>query len=260
MPASRWPYLDHAGVLAIAHRGASGGDIPENSMEAFAHARALGCSHLETDVHATRDGVLVAFHDARLDRLTDGTGAIAERDWADLAGVRIAGRAAIPRLEEVLSTWPDARVNIDTKSERAAALLPTVLTRLGAVERVCVGSFSDARIASVRRALGPSLCTSMGPRAVARLFFGRYGLPQGRPAAACVQIPEYWHGIRLAAPGLVARAHDLGLQVHVWTINEPEAMRRLLDIGVDGIVTDRIDVLRKILAEPRRNPAGGAAK
>jgi glycerophosphoryl diester phosphodiesterase len=248
VPARRWPYLDHPGPLAIAHRGGGDGSRPENSMAAFAEALALGYSHLETDAHATRDGVLVAFHDDALDRLTDGRGRIADLDWADVARARIDGIAPIPRLEEVLDAWPHAFVNIDPKSDSAAALLPDLLLRTGALHRICIGSFSDARLAGLRATLGPELCTSMGPREVARTFFGRWGFPNGRIDAACVQIPERWHGIRLASPGFVAHAHALGLPVHVWTVNDPARMAWLLDIGVDGIVTDRIETLKELLA------------
>jgi glycerophosphoryl diester phosphodiesterase len=242
-----WPYLDHPRPLAIAHRGGGDGTRAENSMAAFEASRALGYRYVETDAHATRDGVLVAFHDDALDRLTDARGAIADLDWADVARARIAGREPIPRLEEVLTTWPDLRVNIDPKSDRAAALLPDLVRRTGALERICVGSFSDRRIASLRAALGPDLCTSMGPWAVAALFFSRFGWPMGAPRAGCIQIPEAWNGIRLAAPGVVERAHELGLQVHVWTVNDVEAMERLIDIGVDGLITDRLELLREVL-------------
>ncbi|SEM24237.1 glycerophosphoryl diester phosphodiesterase [Streptacidiphilus jiangxiensis] len=255
----RHPYLDHPGPLAFAHRGGSLGG-PENSMAAFARAVRLGYRYLETDVHTTADGVLVAFHDERLERVTDGTGAIAQLPWRTVSAARIAGREAIPTLEELLDAFPEARFNIDVKAPAAVRPLVDAVRRTNAWDRVCAGSFSEARLAAVRAAAGPRLATSAGPRAVAAvrlrsLTGGR--LPLARSArrhAICLQVPERLTGGGDTGPRLVDRAfietaHALGLQVHVWTVNEAERIRSLLDLGVDGIMTDRIDTLRDVLTE-----------
>ncbi|MDP1820718.1 MAG: glycerophosphodiester phosphodiesterase [Acidimicrobiales bacterium] len=250
MPANAaWPYLDSPGPIPFAHRGGAS-EAPENTMPAFEHAVRLGYRYLETDVHLTADGALVAFHDDRLDRVTDGTGEIAALPWAVVQQAKVDGREPIPLLEELLGAWPDVRLNIDPKHDRAAAPLAAVLRRTAALHRVCVGAFSDRRISVVRSLAGPGLCTSMGPRQVAALVSASRGLPgAGRLFAPCAQLPPRQGRIPLVTERLVATAHRHGIQVHVWTIDDPTEMRRLLDLGVDGIMTDRPQILKDVLVQ-----------
>jgi glycerophosphoryl diester phosphodiesterase len=248
VPRSPWPFLDHPGPLPFAHQGGAG-DHPENTMAAFEHAVSLGYRYLETDVHATADGVLVAFHDDDLDRVTDRGGRIGDLPWAEVERARVAGSHAIPLLEDLLGTWPDARVNIDPKHDAGVGPLVEVLRRTNAVARVCIGAFSDRRLARVRRQLGPDLCTSLGPGGIARLKMAGRRLPTGRLPAACAQVPVRTRGVTVLDARLVAEAHRRGLQVHVWTIDDPQEMTRLLDLGVDGIMTDRPAVLKQVLQE-----------
>ncbi|MFI9273126.1 glycerophosphodiester phosphodiesterase [Kitasatospora sp. NPDC052896] len=255
------PFLDHPGPLAFAHRGGALGR-PENSFAAFEAAVALGYRYLETDVHATSDGVLVAFHDTHLDRVTDRTGAIAELPWAVVSEARIAGTEPIPLLADLLDAFPEARFNIDVKAARAVSPLVEVVRRTGAWNRVCVGGFSDTRLAAVRALAGPALATSLGPREVLRLRLRSLAGPllpgRGTPwPAVCAQVPERHRGIRLVDRAFVRAAHRTGLQVHVWTVDDPTRIRALLDLGVDGIMADRIDVLRDVLRERGRWTAGG---
>lgn len=254
MSPSRFAFCDSDGPIAMAHRGFSL-DGRENSMVAFAAAVDLGLRFLETDVHATRDGVLLAFHDARLDRVTDGHGAIADQPWSVVSKVRIAGVEPIPRLEEVLDAWPDVRVNIDVKASGAIQPLVQVIGRTNAIDRVCVASFSGRRRAAVRRALGPRLATSVGPARTATWRLGG-ALPGAAGSvltrlalrgAAAVQVPVRAGPLAVVTEDSLARAHEAGLQVHVWTVNEPAEMHRLLDLGVDGVITDRADLLRAVL-------------
>jgi glycerophosphoryl diester phosphodiesterase len=242
----RWPFLDHPGPLAFAHRGGAG-DWPENTMPAFEHAVRLGYRYLETDVHATADGVLLAFHDDHLDRVTDRTGEIAALPWAEVATARVDGREPIPLLEDLLGAFPDAMVNIDPKDDRAVEPLIAALRRCDAVERVCVGSFSDERIRRLRLRLGAGLCTSMGPRAVARLRLDALSGRVHPSPAGCVQVPVQARGVTVTNAAVVRAAHRAGLQVHVWTIDDPAEMHRLLDLGVDGLMTDRPAVLKEVL-------------
>ena len=255
MPSQRpakFPYLQHDGLLAFAHRGGAG-NWPENTMPAFQGAVDLGYRYIETDVHATRDGVLLAFHDDQLDRVTDRVGVIAEMDFAEVAKARVSGVEPIPRLEELLLAWPEVRINIDPKRDNAVEPLIRVLRGSAALDRVCVTSFSDARTRAVREALGPDLCTGLGPRGTTRLRFsswsGPLGFLWGGFAEGCAQIPVVQKGIRLVDRALVDRAHESGLQVHVWTIDEPAEMNRLIDLGVDGLMTDRPAVLKTVLME-----------
>ena len=243
---SRWPFLDHPGVLAFAHRGGAG-DWPENTMPAFEGAVALGYRYLETDVHATADGVLLAFHDDRLDRVTDGRGLIADLTWAEVRGALVDGREPIPLLTDILEAWPHARVNIDPKDDGAVPVLAEVIRRTGSVDRVCCGAFSDSRLARLRRLVGPGLCTSLGPRATARLRAASFRLPCGPLPGPCVQVPHRYRGRALVDERFVAAAHGRDLQVHVWTVDEPDEMEELLDLGVDGIMTDRPAVLKGVL-------------
>ena len=240
------PFLDHEGPIAFAHRGGAG-DWPENSMEAFAAAVELGYRYVETDAHVTADGVVVAFHDDRLDRVTDRSGAIAELDWSVVSRARIDGRAPIPLLSELLSSWPELRVNIDPKHDEVVEPLADLLQRSGALDRVCIGSFSDRRLERLRALFGDRVCTSLGPRGVADLRVSSLGIPRPQPAAQCVQVPPSMRGVPLVDRRFVERCHRLDLAVHVWTIDDPDEMERLLDLGVDGIMTDRPVVLRETL-------------
>lgn len=241
-----WAFLDHAGPLAFAHRGGAG-DWPENTMPAFEHAVGLGYRYLETDVHATADGVLLAFHDDRLDRVTDRTGAIAALPFSVVAEARVDGREPIPLLEDLLGAFPDARVNIDPKHDDSVEPLIEVLERTAAVDRVCIGAFSDARLRTLRARLGPGLCTSMGPKEVARLRLDAISGRVHPTPTGCVQIPESFRGVTVTNAAVVRAAHRAGLQVHVWTVDDPAAMNRLLDLGVDGLMTDRPAALKEVL-------------
>lgn len=242
----RHPFLEHDGPLAIAHRGGAG-EQPENSMAAFAAAVDLGFRWVETDAHVTADGVVVAFHDDELDRVTDAVGVIAELPWSVVSKARIDGVAPIPLLEDLLGAWPDLRVNIDPKHDEVVEPLADLLQRCRVLDRVCVGSFSDRRLERLRAQFGPRICTSLGPRGVAALRVGSLGLRRSLPAANCVQVPTHARGLPLVDRRFVARAHAEGLAVHVWTIDDPAEMDRLLDLGVDGIMTDRPAELRAVL-------------
>jgi glycerophosphoryl diester phosphodiesterase len=244
-----YPYLDHEGPIAMAHRG--GALHPdnlgyENSLRAFAHAVKLGYTYLETDLHATSDGKVVAFHDHRLDRVTDRSGTIAQLPWSEVSKARINGHEPIPLLTDVLEEFPQARLNLDIKADNGVDPAADVLRAAGAIDRVCVSSFSQARVQRIRRELGPRLATGFGQNEIARLRFAPFRLSS---PGACLQIPEVYGRIRVLTPGLLRRAHALGKQVHVWTVDEPARMHRLLDAGVDGIITDRTDLLRDVLVE-----------
>ncbi len=261
-------FLDYPRPAAFAHRGGAA-HAPENSWRAFEHAVGLGYRYLETDVQATLDGVLIAFHDRTLDRLTGRPGRIARMPQREVARALIGGTEPIPLLEDLLGAWPDARFNIDVKDAPAIQPLAEVLRRTRAWERVCITSFSASRLRSVRRMLDRPVCMALsplgaavvrwggprGPRDSSRPGPGRPGGPLAgrgaypalaerlaRAGARCAQVPA-----GLATPAFVARAHALGLHVHAWTVNDPAVMRRLLAGGVDGIMTDETVALRDVL-------------
>lgn len=252
---TRRAFLDWPHPIPFAHRGGAGG-WPENTMPAFEAAIGLGFRYVETDVHVTADGVLVAFHDEVLDRVTDRTGRIDRLPWAEVRraqvmapvrGMAARPEAGIPLLEDLLGTWPDLRVNIDPKHDRAVRPLLAVLARTGAEDRVCIGAFSDRRLARVRRLSRNRLCTSMGPLEVTRLGLAARGLPAGRFSGACVQVPVRVRGRTLVDARFLDAAHRRSLPVHVWTVDDRAEMERLLDLGVDGIMTDQPAVLKDVL-------------
>ncbi|HEV2373620.1 MAG TPA: glycerophosphodiester phosphodiesterase family protein [Streptosporangiaceae bacterium] len=271
-------FLDRPGPLAFAHRGGAA-HAPENSWRAFQHAVDQGYEYLETDVQATADGVLIAFHDRTLTRVTGVPGRIARLKYAEIADARIDGTEPIPLMEDLLSAWPTARFNIDVKDAGAIEPLAAVLHRTNAWDRVCVVSFSYTRLRATRRALGRPVCMAASPFGNAVVRFGprSQGASVGphrpggtapappadpaRPRAAgaaaparrmaawldrtwmrCTQIP-----VSVATEPFLARAHALGLPVHVWTVNDRPTMERLLDMGVDGIMTDETQTLREVL-------------
>jgi glycerophosphoryl diester phosphodiesterase len=250
-----YPFLDDDGpVLAFAHRG--GARHPElsgleNTRAAFAHAIGLGYRYLETDVHVTRDGVLVAFHDALLERMTDGAGSVEELGTAELSELRVGGREPVPTLLTLVSAFPEARFNIDVKSVGAAAALAAFVHEHGLAERVLVGSFSGRRLRRFRRLAGPGVATSASPGEVAAYVVlpARLARLVTRRSPAALQVPHRRGPLVVASSRLVRRAHRAGLQVHVWTVDDPDEMRRLLDRGVDGLMTDRTDILRGVLGE-----------
>lgn len=259
--ASDFAYFDQSGPIAMAHRGGAG-YAPnvglENTVGAFRRAVDMGYHYLETDVHATSDGELVAFHDTHLDRVTDVEGAIVDLPYAAVRDARINGTDAVPLLTELLEEFPTTRLNIDIKAD--SALTPTVqaIQRHAAVARVCIGSFSERRVRAARKALGPSLATAAGQVGTGLLRFAPQVVSRMlHTPAPVLQIPST-HRVRgrdltLVTPGLVDVAHRLGKQVHVWfhagSTEDATEMHRLLDLGVDGIVTDHIDVLRDVLLD-----------
>lgn len=239
------PFLDHGGPIAFAHRGGAEAH-PENTERAFRHAVELGYTHIETDVHVTRDGVAIAFHDERLDRVTDRDGVIAELTWAEVRAARVAGTDEILRLDELFEAFPDTYINLDPKHEAAVAPLATTILRTGAVERVCVGSFSDRRIDRVRRLVGDRLAISAGPRRITALLARSYRLPIPLRGVVAAQVPVRAGRVEIVTPRFLHAAHRRGLHVHVWTVNDAAEMERLLDLGVDGIMTDRPESLRDV--------------
>ena len=249
------PFLDTPRPHAFAHRGGAA-HAAENSWTAFEHAVKLGYSYLETDARATSDGRLMAFHDRTLDRVTDGSGPIGSRTYQEVKALRVAGSEPIPLVEDLLGAWPGMRFNIDLKDEPGIALLAVVLRRTGAWDRVCVTSFSGNRLRVARALLDRPVCMATSPAVIAAVRYSLGGTSQGRDGTGllarrlarwqvrCAQVPA-----RVASGSFVRRAHALGLDVHVWTINDRAEMIRLLDQGADGIMTDDIGLLREVLIE-----------
>ena len=255
-PHTGLPFLDagrdDGAVLAFAHRG--GARHPElvgleNTLLAFEHAVELGYRYLETDVHVTTDGVLLAFHDDVLDRVTQSVGSIATSSYDVLAGALIGGREPIPSMPDLLEHFPHTSFNIDIKSEAAVTVLAALVERMGVHDRVCVGSFSERRLGRFRSLVSRPVATSYGPVGVALSRFAPRRVADlvlaGRGDA--LQVPHRLRGVTIVTDRFVRRAHAAGRPVHVWTVDDPTEMHTLLDLGVDGLMTDRTDVLRDVL-------------
>lgn len=245
-------YFDHAGgVIALAHRGFSRDGL-ENSMAAFGAAVDLGFRYVETDAHGTKDGRAVALHDATLDRTTDGHGNVADLSWTEVSVAKIGGVEPVPLLEDLLGTWPDLRVNIDVKGASGITPVADAIERTRAHHRVCIASFSTQRREATVALLSRPVATSAGTREAAAFFAGGFiGANMAAPLVAvdAVQVPVTLGPFPLLTRRHIELAHTAGKQVHVWTINERQEMERLIALGVDGIVSDKADVLKDVLVK-----------
>lgn len=254
------PYFAGPRPRAYAHRGWHTGDLDgcENTLAAFRRAVAEGFAYLELDVHASADGVAVVHHDVALDRTTDGTGRLSEHTAAELAQVRVRGKEPLPLLAEVLEELPDTRITIELKSLAAVGPTLTAVDAARAWDRVCVGGFEQAWVDAARRGGGERLCTSMAKRDILALRARAWARDVvGWPPISgdVAHVPVSAGPIRVVDASLLRTAHAHGREVHVWTINAPERMRRLLDLGVDGLLSDRPDLLRDVLRERGEWPA-----
>jgi len=231
-------------IRAYAHRGGAA-EATENSIEAFRRAIGLGYAHLETDVRPTSDGVAVLHHDASLDRTTDQRGRVSALTWDRVRRARLADGTSPLRLEELLEEFPGVHVNLDVKESGSVLAMVDAVRRCAAHERICVTSFSARRLDRARDLLPDGVETAAHPGEVLALR----ALPRftALPRASRIQVPVSAFGVSLTSATFIARAHRLGLAVDVWTIDDVDEMHRLLDLGVDGIMTDAPTVLRDVL-------------
>jgi glycerophosphoryl diester phosphodiesterase len=253
MAARTHPFFDHDGPLPLAHQG-GGGEEVENSMAAFANAAALGYRCLDVDLQATSDGVLVAHHDDSLERLTGLDVAVGNRSWAEVAELRLPNGEPLARFDDLLDAHPDARWNIEVKTNEAIDPVVELVRRRNLEQRVCLNTFSDVRMWRLRwaaSALAPAYSTPIAAtlwlKVTSYLPFALPALPW--PTTHATQAPVRDKGVPVLDERYIRRAHRVGLTVIVWTIDEPDEMHRLLDLGVDGILTDRPSTLREVLEE-----------
>lgn len=228
----------------FAHRGGSRIG-PENTITAFDRGLAAGADGLELDVRLSRDGVVVVHHDELLDRTTGATGPLKDRTAAELA------RLDVPTLRDVLARYPGRRIIVELKEERAdlARAVVDEVHRANATAHACLGSFSVPTLRAAR-ALDPRIATSAGTMEVRMaLYRSWFYLSPGRVPYQAFQVPETSDSTRVVSPRFVRLAHKAGLAVQVWTVDEPEDIRRLLDWGVDGIISDRPDVASQVVRD-----------
>jgi glycerophosphoryl diester phosphodiesterase len=254
------PFLDATTPLLFAHRG--GGKLwPENTLAAFEGALALGITFLETDVHLTRDGVLVAHHDRDVDRTTNGAGAIRDLRYLEVsrldAGYRFSedGRAfpwrnrglTIPRLVDVFALSKRARLNVEIKPKGRAVVrkLWELVDGHGFHDRILVAAENDPQVRRFRRCSGGRVATGSGLHESLKFWAAsRIGVERLlRPPFDALQVPATYKGLTVVDRKLISAAHGAGIQVHVWTVDDPPEMRRLLNLGVDGLMSDRPDRL-----------------
>lgn len=243
-------FLEGAPPRIIAHRGLAL-EAPENTLLAFLKALSAGATHLETDVHASADGVAVVSHDPDLSRVAGRSVEVGRLTMAELRRIPLGEGQGFCSLAEALDAFPEARFNIDVKDERAALPAVTAIREARATGRVLITSFSRERRRAVADAF-PGVATSPSvPEFVPALLSAKLGLAglvrRHLRGFAAVQVPERRGPVRVVTPRMVRAVHAAGAEVHVWTVNDPAAMTRLLDLGVDGIVTDRCDVLKGLV-------------
>jgi glycerophosphoryl diester phosphodiesterase len=252
------PYLSAEYPLRFAHRG-SRVLWPENTAEAFQGAVDLGYTYIETDVRITRDAVVVVFHDGTLERTTNGSGRVDQWDLEDLQRLDAAwwfeernefpwrGKSVrIRTLAEVFETWPDVHFNIDLKGSGMEWAVADVIKRHDREDSTLVGSFVDRRVAKFRRITQGAIPVAAGPSAVAAMFAASRIARTVRRRVAAYQLPFDYKCLPLDRK-LIDAIHRSGAQVHAWTVNEAADMNRLLDLGVDGIVSDRPDTLNEVM-------------
>lgn len=254
------PVLSGSDPIAAAHRG-SRELWPENTMPAFQGAVDLGFTWIETDLHLTSDGVLVTFHDDTLDRCTDQSGQIGERSTSELQSVNAGHgfsidddypnrdeRVPIPTLEEVVTSFPAANFILDMKAPGLERHLVEFILRNSLQDRVIVGSFNDGRIKTFRHLTRGQVATSSGPLETIKVRAKSWVRRPARTLADVFQVPVK-RGIRVVDTAFITSAHKADKYVHVWTINERVEMERLLDLGVDGLITDRPDTLAEVFQD-----------
>lgn len=234
--------------LAFAHRG--GNEFaPENSFRAFKSAVDIGYKYLETDVHLTKDGFLIAFHDDTLDRVTDKSGLIRDLTLSEIKKAKIAGTDEIPLLSELLNSFTNCFFNIDCKVDETVQPLINLINNKDFINRVCIGSFSQKRINFIRKSLGKEVKTSMGPAEVILSKFLSYTSLGYNFKSSYTSIPIRRYGINLLDERNINYLKSNNQKVIAWTINDEDQMKMLINIGIDGIMTDNLTLLKKVLIE-----------
>ncbi|WP_040312759.1 glycerophosphodiester phosphodiesterase family protein [Gleimia coleocanis] len=235
----------NASPLVIAHRGGAL-VAPENSWESLEYCADNGFHYVETDAHLSADGEVILVHDPVLDRVSNGSGLVAEHTWEELSQLRINDSASgFVRLADALDRFPQLFFNIDAKEDEVSLAMVDVIRAHNATDRVCLASFSSTRLADIR-AYAPEIATSLGQTEVGRLWSAAqltvpakyFKVPGPVDSVVAVQVPLSLGPVKIVTPRFVAHAHKHGLAVHVWTLNTEEEILEALDAGADGIVTD----------------------
>ncbi len=232
--------------LPIAHRGGNT-DFTENTIEAFRRARELGYRCIELDVQLSLDGVVYVYHDTNFKRLLHLDKNFSETSSEEIDTFLINGKYKIPRLEHIFNLFPDLIFNIDAKSWDVVEPLAEVIRSSNSLSRVHIASFSDRRVRYLSKLLNDKVKTVAGVSQVIKFVFGFLTGIMFKFSADFIQVPESKFGIKLVSTRSIKYAHMIGILMHVWTINEEEKMRSLIELGVDGIMTDHCKKLKDVL-------------
>ena len=238
-------YLNYSGLAVLAHRGGSIESL-ENTIESFHYSISLGCKFIETDVQVSSDGIPYIFHDETLKRLTGISKKFSSLDSNEIDRLRIFKSHKIPRLDEALKTFPDTYFQIDVKTDEVAMPALDVIYQRNAQDRVCIASFNSKRLLRVHNKY-PDICLSMGPNEVGKMLLSSYGLYKNNIIGDCLQIPIYYYGIKVVTKRFVDFIHNKGLKICVWTINDEKTFKTLIEMKVDGIITDKPKLLYEVL-------------
>ena len=246
-------YMNSSNIVPIAHRGASLA-AAENTFESFRKAFDLGYRVIETDIHSSKDGTAYIFHDNTLERLTGESLKISDLKDVDIDDLKVNKSSIIPRLSNVFEEFPEGLFNLDAKTWEATIPITNTIKKMGCSSRVCIGSFNDKRIDAIIRELGLETCHSMGTSNVIKFYLGaQLGIEQ-HFTAQCIQLPVKQFGISLVTQTILRHARKLGIKIHFWTINNPKVMQKLLELNVDGIMTDDCVLLKKTMEEKHKWP------
>jgi len=232
----------------FVHRG---GDEKktENTLEAFQYSSDLGFTFMETDVQFTKDGQVVVFHDIDLKRIAGLEKKISELSLKEIKSIDLIGGGKIPTLDDLLSSFKNLRFNIDIKVDSAVDKTVDIIKSHDALNRTCLAAFSSKRLNRIRLLAGKGACTSMGQLEVSKLIMRSWGLPFDKQLGMCAQVPTTQWGIPVVTQAFIEEAHRQDKLVHVWTIDDPEEMRNLIKKSVDGLMTDKPSILKKVLIE-----------
>jgi len=240
-------YLDYDGLKVLAHRGGAE-ESYENTTESFEYSQSLGCEFIETDVQVSSDGIPYIFHDDDLKRILNKEVRFDSLSSNEIDDLSIFNSCKIPKLSDTLLRFPNLCFQIDFKTDEVVMPALDVINEMNVFDRVCIASFNSKRLQNVR-SVYPDLCISMGPNEVFKTLLASFNLYKGDIPGDCLQIPMSYYGIKIVSKRFVDFVHSRGLKIMIWTINDIKTFKYLIDLGVDGIITDKPKLLFQTIEE-----------
>ena len=238
-------YLDYEGIEVLAHRGGAE-ESYENTLESFKYSQSLGCKFIETDVQVSSDGIPYIFHDDELKRICEIPKKFDGLKSDEIDSLTIFNNHKIPKLEDALNEFPNLSFQIDFKTDEVVEPALNVIQKTNSSDRVCIASFSSKRLERVRSA-SSNLCISMGPNEVFKTLLSRYKLINSSLKGDCLQVPMKYYGVKIVTKKFVEYLKSKNIKIMVWTINDVETFKYLIQLEVDGIITDRPKLLFETL-------------